>query len=153
MEDWNDERLGNPPKNNFFEPIIPPFRDSDFKTMEGRRSDKVADLIHKEVSELFVKTVKDPRIGMITITKVTVTADCRSARIHFSVPGSVEERERSKQGLDSAKGYIRRELARRLNLHHTPEILFQFDPSIEYAIHMAEVIESLKKEEEDRDED
>lgn len=112
----------------------------------------MADLIRKEVSELFVKTVKDPRIGLITITRVTVTTDCRLARIHFSVPGSTEERERSLQGLDSAKGYIRRELARRLNLRYTPEILFQFDPSIEYAIHIEEVLQSLKKEE-NRNED
>lgn len=122
------------------------------RNMEGKRSDKVADLIHKEVSELFVRTIKDPRIGLITITRVTVTPDCRLARIHFSVPGSMEEREKSIQGLDSAKGYIRRELARRLNLRYTPEILFQFDPSIEYAIHIAEVIQSLKKEEENSDE-
>jgi ribosome-binding factor A len=121
--------------------------------MEGKRSDKVADLIRKEVSELFVKTVKDPRIGLITITRVTVTPDCRIARIHFSVPGSEEERDRSIQGIESAKGYIRRELARRLNLRYTPEIHFQFDPSIEYAIHIAEVIESLKKEESKADED
>ncbi len=121
--------------------------------MEGKRSDKVADLIHKEVSDLFVKTVKDPRIGLITITRVAVTPDCRLARIYFSVPGSMEERERSIQGLGSAKGYIRRELARRLNLRYTPEILFQFDPSIEYAIHISEVFQSLKKEEGNRDED
>lgn len=113
----------------------------------------MADLIRKEVSELFVKTVKDPRIGMITITRVTVTPDCRLARIYFSVPGSIEDREKSIQGIDSAKGYIRRELAKRLNLRYTPEILFQFDPSIEYAIHIEEVIQSLKKAEENRDED
>ncbi|MBM4349201.1 MAG: 30S ribosome-binding factor RbfA [Deltaproteobacteria bacterium] len=117
--------------------------------MEGKRSEKVADLIRKEVSEMFVRSVKDPRIGLITITRVTVTQDCRSARIHFSVPGSMEERERAIKGLDSAKGYIRRELARRINLRYTPEILFEFDPSIEYAIHIGEVLQSLQKEREE----
>ncbi|MBS3906079.1 MAG: 30S ribosome-binding factor RbfA [Syntrophaceae bacterium] len=118
--------------------------------MEGKRSEKVADLIRKEVSEMFVKTVRDPRIGLITITRVTVTQDCRLARIHFSVPGSVEERERAMEGLDSAKGYIRKELARRVNLRYTPEILFEFDPSIEYAIHIGEVLQSLQKEREEK---
>lgn len=114
--------------------------------MEGKRSDKVADLIHKEVSELFVKTVKDPRIGLVTITRVQVTSDCRLARIHFSIPGSKEERERALEGLDSAKGYIRRELARRINLRYTPELRFEFDPSIEYAIHIGEILQSLRDE-------
>ena len=121
--------------------------------MEGKRSEKVGDLIHKEVSEMLVRTIKDPRIGLITITRVKVTADCRSARIFFSMPGSSLERERSKQGLESATGYIRRELAKRINLRYTPEIAFEFDPSIEYAIHIGEVIQSLHKEkEEDPDE-
>jgi len=98
---------------------------------------------------MFVKTVRDPRIGLITITRVTVTQDCRLARVHFSVPGSVEEREKAMEGLDSAKGYIRKELARRVNLRYTPEILFEFDPSIEYAIRIGEVLQSLQKEREE----
>jgi len=121
--------------------------------MEGKRSEKIADLIRKEVSEMFLRTVKDPRIGLITITRVQVTEDCRLARIYFSVPGSGEERERSMEGLNSARGYVRRELARRVNLRYTPEIIFKFDPSIEYAIHIGEVLQSLQKErEEDPDE-
>jgi ribosome-binding factor A len=122
--------------------------------MEGKRSEKIADLVRKEVAEMLVKTVKDPRIGLITITRVTVTEDCRSARIHYSVSGSDEERARSMKGLESARGYIRRELARRINLRYTPEISFEFDPSIEYAIHIGEVLQSLQKtKEEDPDED
>lgn len=128
--------------------IIPLFHHSNFKAMEGKRSEKVADLIRKEVSEMFVRSVKDPRIGLITITRVTVTEDCRLARIYFSVPGSDAEREKATRGLESAKGFIRRELARQINLRYTPEIIFAFDPSIEYAIHIGEVLESLKQERE-----
>ena len=116
------------------------------RNMEGKRSEKVAALIHKEVSDMLVRTVKDPRVGLITITRVKVTEDCRSARIYFSVPGADDERERSIQGLRSATGYIRRELARRINLRYTPQITFEFDPSIEYSIHIGEVLQSLQKE-------
>ncbi len=116
--------------------------------MEGKRSEKVADLIHKEVSEMLMKTVKDPRIGFVTITRVAVSEDCRSAKVYFSVVGTLEERERSTQGLSSAKGYVRKELGRRIRLRYTPEIIFKFDPSIEYAIHIGEVIRHLKKDEE-----
>ena len=116
--------------------------------MEGKRSDKVADLIQKEISEMLVKTVKDPRIGFVTITRVAVSEDCRSAKVYFSVAGTPEERERSMKGLDSAKGYVRKELGRRIRLRYTPEIIFKFDPSIEYAIHIGEVLRRLKKDEE-----
>jgi len=116
--------------------------------MEGKRSEKVADLIRREVSEMLVRSVKDPRIEWVTITRVIVTEDCRLAKIYFSVAGSPEEKERSSQGLESAKGYIRKELGRRIRLRYTPEIKFQFDPSIEYAIHMEEVFQDIQREKE-----
>jgi ribosome-binding factor A len=115
---------------------------------EGKRSEKVADLIQKEISEMLVKSLKDPRIGFVTITRVEVSDDCRFAKIYFSVMGSLTEREKSSRGLDNAKGYIRRELGRRMGLRYTPDIKFQFDPSIEYAIHIGEVIEHLHHGEE-----
>ena len=116
--------------------------------MEGKRSEKVADLIHKEISEMLVKTIKDPRIGFVTITRVNVSEDCRLAKVYFSVAGTPEERERSMKGLKSAQGYVRKELGRRIRLRYTPQVIFKFDPSIEYAIHIGEVIRQLKKYEE-----
>ena len=114
--------------------------------MEGKRSEKVADLIQREISEMLLTSLKDPRIGFVTITKVGVSEDCRSARVYFSVAGTPMEREKSIEGLNSAKGFVRKQLGRRLKLRYTPEILFQFDPSIEYAIHIGEVIRQLKQE-------
>jgi ribosome-binding factor A len=118
--------------------------------MEGKRSDKVADLIQKEISQMLLRGLKDPRIGFVTITKVAVSEDCRTAKIYFSVVGSPEEREISTEGLNSAKGYVRKELGRRIRMKYTPEITFQFDPSIEYAIHIGEVIEQVRKEREEK---
>ncbi len=105
-------------------------------------------MIQKEVSQMLVRSIKDPRIGFVTITKVTVSEDCRFARVYFSVAGTLLERESSEKGLNSAKGYVRKELVRRLRLRYTPEIVFQFDPSIEYAIHMEEVIRDIHRGEE-----
>ncbi|MCX8116372.1 MAG: 30S ribosome-binding factor RbfA [Desulfobacterota bacterium] len=122
--------------------------------MEGKRIDRVADLIRKEVAELFLRTVKDPRVEQVTITRVKLTGDFRLARIRFSVPGTIEERERALEGLNSAKGYIRRELARRVNLRHTPELRFEFDPSIEYSVRIGQVFHALHRQEgEGKDED
>ena len=116
--------------------------------MEGKRSEKVADLVQKEISQMLVKSIKDPRIGFVTITRVAVSEDCRFAKVYFSVAGPLEERENSRKGLDSAKGYVRKELGRRIRLRYTPEIMFQFDPSIEYAIHMEELIQSIHQQKE-----
>jgi ribosome-binding factor A len=116
--------------------------------MEGKRSEKVAELIQKEISQMLVKDLKDPRIGFVTITKVGVSEDCRSAKVYFSMMGTPSERERSLEGLNSAKGYVRKELGHRIRLRYTPQISFIFDPSIEYAIHIGEIIHHIQQERE-----
>jgi ribosome-binding factor A len=121
---------------------------------EGKRSIKIADQIRKEVSEMILsQTIKDPRIGFLTVTRVQVSDDCRMARIYFSVMGDTEARDRSLQGLNSAKGYVRREIGRRMGLRYTPDIVFQFDPSVEYAIQMEKVFQELHGEKEENDGD
>ncbi len=120
---------------------------------EGKRSERVGDLIQKEISEMLVKSVKDPRIGFVTITRVSVSEDCRLAKVYYSVLGSLTDKDRSKKGLESARGFIRKELGRRLTLRYTPEIAFQFDPGIEYSVHIGEVLHNLHEEEEKEDGD
>ena len=120
---------------------------------ERKRSGKVADLVQKEISEMLLRSIKDPRIGFVTVTRVKVSDDCRSARIYFSVVGSEEERSRSMEGLNSAKGFLRKELGRRVSLRHTPDLIFQFDPSIEYAIHMEEMFHHLHEEREKKEDE
>ena len=122
--------------------------------MEGKRSEKVADLIQREISEMLLRTLKDPRIGFVTITRVTVSDDCRMAKVYFSVMGTLADRERSMEGLNHAKGYVRKELGRRIRLRYAPEVVFQFDPSIEYGIHLEEMIHELHEaRESESDED
>ncbi len=111
--------------------------------MEGKRSERVADLIQREISEMLLKTLKDPRIGFVTITRVSVSDDCRMARVYFSVMGTPAERESSMKGLNHAQGYVRKELGRRMRLRYAPEVVFQFDPSVEYGIHLEEVFHQL----------
>ncbi len=116
--------------------------------MEGKRSEKVADLIRKEISGMLLKNLKDPRIGFVTITRVAVSADYRLAKVYFSVMGTSEDRDRSTEGLNSARGYVRKELGRRLTLRYIPDIIFRYDPSVEYGIHMEEVFHHLQEERE-----
>lgn len=99
----------------------------------SRRIERVADEILHVVAELLRREIKDPRIGMVTLTKVELSADLRHARVYFSVIGGVEARDRSLAGLRSAAGFLRSRLGRRLGLRVAPEIVFAFDSSMEEA--------------------
>lgn len=107
-----------------------------------KRSEKVAEAIHEMVSELLVKGLKDPRIGFVTITGVKLTDDLHLATVYFSVIGSDEEKKATEQGLNSARGYIRKELGKNLRMRYIPDIVFRYDVSVEYGSR----IESLLKE-------
>jgi ribosome-binding factor A len=111
--------------------------------MKFKRSEKVGDLIRKEISKILVGELKDPRIGFVTITKVAVSDDLRVAKIYYSVFGGEQEKEESYQGLESAKGYIKRELGRRVRLKYMPEINFLFDDSFEYGEHIEELLRGI----------
>src|SRR5512136_3028286 len=97
-----------------------------------KRSEKVAEAIHEMVSELLVKGLKDPRIGFVTITGVKVTDDLHLATVFFTVIGSEEEKSATEKGLNSARGYIRKEIGKNLRMRYVPDIIFKFDESVEY---------------------
>lgn len=105
-----------------------------------RRTDRVADAIHEAVADLVLREIKDPRVGMITLTGVRVSADLRHARVYFSVLGDSARRAQCLEGLRSAAGFIRTQLARRLNLRVVPAVTFEFDPSLEQAERVARLL-------------
>src|SRR4030065_874512 len=107
--------------------------------MRGKRSDKVGDQMRGEISEILLRELKDPRIGFVTITKVAVSDDLRTAKVYYSVFGGEQEKEDSYKGLESATGYIKRELGRRIRLKYMPEITFMFDDSLECGEHIEEL--------------
>ena len=100
--------------------------------------------MREEISEILLKDLKDPRIGFVTITKVAVSDDLRQAKVYYSVFGGKQEKEDSFQGLESATGYIKRELGRRMRLKYMPEITFLFDDSLEYGAHIEELLREVK---------
>ncbi len=97
-----------------------------------------------------IREVKDPRVSPFTsVTSVVVSPDLKTCKAYLSVLGGEEEREETKEGLESAKGFIRRELARTINLRNTPELTFYMDGSIEYGVDMSKKIdEVIKKDKE-----
>lgn len=100
--------------------------------------------VQKELSRIINYEIKDPRIhAMTSVTHVMVTSDLKECKAYISVLGDEQAREETLEGLKSATGYIRRELARSINLRNTPEITFIMDDSIEYAIEMSKKIDTV----------
>lgn len=98
--------------------------------MASRRQERVAELIHHEISSLLQFQTQDPRIGFVTVTEVEVTPDLKTATVYVSIFSGDEADVR--QGLKSAAPFFRRELGRRLSLRYTPAVEFRFDRSAAY---------------------
>jgi ribosome-binding factor A len=107
-----------------------------------KRTVQVGGLLQKEIAELLVRKIKDPRLEMVTITGVEVSPDLKQARIYFSRFGTPVEIQQGLEGLQRAAGFLKRELGQRLKLRRVPELEFVHDPSFDYG----DRIESLLKE-------
>lgn len=104
----------------------------------------------KEISDILLREVKDPRIGFVSVTDVEVSGDLRHAKVYVSVYGDEKERQASMEGLDKATGYIRKLLGERITVHHTPEILFRYDDSIQHGAHISKLLNKVKQNERDK---
>lgn len=100
--------------------------------------------VQRELSEIIRLGIKDPRIHpMTSVVAVEVTPDLKYCKAYISVLGDEEAAKATIQGLKSAEGYVRRELARRINLRNTPELKFILDQSIEYGVTMSRLIDEV----------
>ena len=113
------------------------------------RKRRVGELLRAEISELILRNIKDPRIGFVSITAVEMSPDLRYATVYYHVLGSDKDVKSSTAGLRSAKGYIRREIGRRLSLRYTPEITFKYDDTLDYAWHLESVLKTVAEKEKD----
>lgn len=131
---------------------------------KGYRQGRLGEEIRKIISELLLKELKDPRLSaMISVTAVEVTSDGSYATIYLSVLGlsSAEDIEKQQQdvieGMNHAKGLIRKEIGRQVKLRHVPDLIFKIDRSMEYGRHIDKIINDLDikhdSEEEDADEE
>lgn len=109
------------------------------------RKEKVQDAIQKEICEILQNEIKDPRVGFVTITGVEMSDDLRYAKVFFSVLGKEEDKKKTRDALDSAKGFIRTLVAERIQLRFAPEIVFKEDQSSEYSSHIQKVLDDIKK--------
>ena len=120
--------------------------------MGFKRADKVSEAIKREVSVMLTQEVKDPAIHFVTVTLVETADDLRHSKIFVSVLGDEKTRQETMAGLERAKGFLRRELSRRLQLRYTPEIHFNLDKSLDHAMKIKGILNSLQPKEKKDDE-
>ena len=102
--------------------------------------------VQRELSRIISREIKDPRIApMTSVVDAVVTSDLKQCKAYISVLGDQKAKDDTLNGLRSAVGYIRRELAHSINLRNTPEITFILDDSIEYGVEMSKKIDELNK--------
>jgi ribosome-binding factor A len=111
--------------------------------MQGKRLDRVNQLIKEEVSMILQRELKDPRLGFVTVTEVDTSKDLRQAKIFVSVLGGDEQWKASITGLTSARGFIRNWLRQHLELRVTPELIFRPDRSMEHAARIQSLLKDL----------
>lgn len=116
------------------------------RVVMSKRSEKLAGTIHETISSLLSRGLNDPRIGFVTITAVEVVDDLSLARVFFTVMGDEKVKKSSEAGLNSAKGYIRKELGRVLTIRHTPELVFIYDHSQEYGNRIDDILREIASE-------
>ena len=105
------------------------------------RKDRVAEQVRRELAELIRTELKDPRVGMISITAVEVTADYAHAKVFFSSMTGSEHLAEVMAGLEKASGFLRRELGKRIRIHTTPQLHFVFDASLERGADLSKLIQ------------
>jgi ribosome-binding factor A len=111
-----------------------------------RRQDQLGELIGQELSDLIHNRLKDPRVGFASITGVEVSGDLRHAKVFVSVMGSAEDQQATMRALGHAGGFLRHELAQRLTIRHTPELVFRLDDSIARGSHLIELMRQVREE-------
>jgi len=111
----------------------------------GYRVQRVEKIIERELASIIFSEVHNELIKFVSITKVALNKDMSVALVWYTVLGNDGEIEATKKALEQAKGFLRSELAHRLDLRKTPELRFKYDESLAYGNHISEVIENLKK--------
>ncbi|HUW38885.1 MAG TPA: 30S ribosome-binding factor RbfA [Rhodocyclaceae bacterium] len=105
------------------------------------RTSRIAEQIRRDLAELIRLELKDPRVNLVTLTDVEVTADYAHAKVFFTTLAGPEHLEEIAEGLKRASGFLRRELGRRIKIHHLPELHFVYDPSVERGTRLSQLID------------
>jgi len=114
--------------------------------LSGKRAERVGDQILKGIAELLMLKVRDPRTKGVTLTGIDLSNDLKYARIYFSLIGKGDDVKNASKGLESATGYIKREVGKRIKLKYIPEIHFEHDKTLEAGNRIEKIFEKIKAE-------
>jgi ribosome-binding factor A len=117
------------------------------------RIERVNETIKEILSELVLNQVKDPRVGLVTITAVRVSGDMAVAKVHYSVMGDENERAETHKGLVSARAFMRKTIGRELKLRKAPELRFVYDDSLDRSIAIEEALKEARRSDGNEDEE
>lgn len=125
---------------------------------KGHRQGRLGEEIKKIISEMLLKELKDPRLSsMISVTAVEVTSDGSYSTVYITVLGLEGDDEKAQKetidALNSAKGFIRNEIGRKVKLRHVPELIFKIDRSMEYSRHISGIISGLNIEHDEEEDE
>ena len=118
--------------------------------MGSNRAEKLAGTLKKTISTIIQNEIRDPRIGFVTITQVQSTADLKYVKVYYSVLGSESQKKSAMIGLRHATVFIRQMIAKEVRLRVVPEIVFKVDDTHEYEIRIGELLERIRREDEQR---
>lgn len=113
------------------------------RSADYKRADRVAELVRSEVCQILLREAKDPALAKVTITRVKVADDLRTAKVHYGVLDRTDEVEEIQKGLERAAGYIHTLLGKRLKMRFTPRLTFHFDRNLDYSFHIGKLLDDL----------
>jgi len=116
--------------------------------LSGKRATRVGEQILKFIAGLLVEEIRDPRVKRVTLTDINLSDDLKNARIYFSVIGAEDEVKKAIIGLESAKGFIKRKLAKGSQLRYVPNIFFEYDPTLATGNRLEQLFNKIETEEE-----
>lgn len=121
--------------------------------MSSYRPERVAEQIHKEIAQLMMHGIKDPRVAPVTITGVNVSRDLSVAKVYFSVIDEANELKEAQRGLKSVAPFVRRQLGQALRMRSIPEIRFEFDSSVSYGQKIDDLLRQVQDDLKDEESD
>jgi ribosome-binding factor A len=117
---------------------------------QGARPERVGEELRQELSMLLLREVHDPGIGLVTLTRVKVSPDLQVARVFYTLIGAEKARAQTKKALDRATPFLRRQIGSRVRLRRVPELIFEFDRSVENQERIEKILLDLQQEREAR---
>lgn len=112
--------------------------------MVNKRVARVNEQMKRELIALLRFEVRDPRVGMVTVTDVETAPDLYHAKVYISIAGDAEERERAMEGMRAAAGFLRGEIGRRMHIRRAPELHFTLDETLQHAMHIEQLLREAR---------